>query len=248
MARETPSVVTVMCPDCEEETLHSVLKGTAGGKGGALTLDATVQCEQCSRVHHVVVREEAPLEVPVVVSSGDKSTRTKLTLPGDEEVALGEAFIVDGVNCKLTGIESKDLRWVEAAALKDVKTLWVKAFDEIMVKFAINMDHKTITKAMPCPPEQEFTVGAELLFGRLRVTIHAIKTEERLLKRGTAEAAEIVRVFGRPTPLGTSVHRPDKKAREQLRNKEEKQAEKRAKRIGRPSPRPRRGEDEDFEE
>lgn len=245
MARETPSAVTAMCPDCEEETLHSVLKGTAGGKGGAMTLDATVQCEQCSRVHHVVLREPAPLEVPVVISSGDKSTRTKLTLPSEDDVAIGEAFIVDGINCKLTGIEAKDMRWVEAAALKDVKTLWVKAFDEVMVKFAINMDHKTITKAMPCEPEQEFTVGEELLFGRLRVTIHAIKTEERLLKRGTAEAAEIVRVFGRPTPLGTSVHRPDKKAREQLRNKEEKQAEKRAKRITtRPARSPRYEADE----
>jgi uncharacterized Zn finger protein len=91
------------------------------------------------------------------------------------------------------------------------------------VGFAINLDHKTITKSIPAEPEREFTVGEEHLFGRLRVTVHAIKTKERLLKRGTATAAEIVRVFAKPTPLGTSGGaRPDKRTREQLREKDER--------------------------
>jgi uncharacterized Zn finger protein len=224
MPAEPPSAITVACPDCAEETLHTVLKGTMGTRGEHVTLDATVQCTQCNRVHHSVTRQAKDVEVPVVVSHGNQSRRTRIPLPGDEDVSVGEAFIVDGVNCKVTGIESKDTRWVDDAHVKDVLTLWVKEFEEIPVGFAINLDHKTITKTLPSPPEREFTVGEEFVFGRLRVTVHAIKTEERLLKRGTAEAGEIVRVFASPTPLGVANPRPDKKSREQMRLKEERRA------------------------
>ena len=224
MPEEAPSAVTVQCPDCAEDTLHAVLRGTMGTRGENVTLDATVQCTECSRVHHVVVRQAKDVDVPVVVSHGNQSRRTKLAVPGDEEVSVGEAFIVEGINCKVTGIEAKDMRWVDAAEVKDIQTLWVKEFEEIPVGFAINLDHKTITKTLPSTPETEFTVGQEFVFGRLRVTVHAIKTEERLLKRGTAEAGEIVRVFASPTPLGVANPRPDKKSREQMRLKEERRA------------------------
>ena len=218
--QEPPSAITAPCPDCGEETLHTVLHGRTS-RGAAFTLDATVQCSECERVHHVVVKQPAPVEVPVVVSHGNESRKTRLALPPDDEVSVGEAFIVDGVNCRLTGIHTKDQRWVDDAALSEVQTLWVKEFEEVVVGFAINMGHKTITKSIPAQPEQEFSVGEEHLFGRLRVTVHAIKTQERLLKRGSAEAQEIVRVFARPTPLGGQ-HRPHKAAREQLRQREER--------------------------
>ena len=222
MPEEAPSAVTVACPECGAETLHTVLRGTLGTRGERMTLDATVQCTECGRVHHVLVKQAKDVEVPVVVSMGETSRRAKVSLPGDEDVSVGEAVIVDGVNCKVTGIEDKTLRRVDDAAVKDVMTLWVKEFEELPVGFAINLDHKTITKVLPSPPEREFTVGEEFVFGRLRVTIHAIKTEERLLKRGSAEAGEIVRIFAAPTPLGSKAHRPDKKSREQARVHEER--------------------------
>lgn len=227
MPEDAPGAVTVACPECGEETLHAVLRGKMGTRGEEATLDATVECTQCGRVHHALVKQAKEVEVPVVVSHGGQSRRTRVSLPGDEELSLGEALIVEGRNCKLTGIESKEGRRVDDAAVKDVMTLWVKEFEEIAVGFAINLGHKTITKILPSPPEREFTVGEEHVFGRLRVTVHAIKTEERLIKRGSAEAGEIVRVFAQPTPLGTKAHRPDKKSREQLREREERQARRR---------------------
>ena len=219
-ATEAPGAITVLCPDCEEETLHDVLRGRMSQGGATTTLDATVKCTECGRTHHVIVKEAAPVEVAVVVSEGNQSVRTKITLPGDEELSIGEGLIVDGESCKLTGIEDKTGRRVDDASVKDVRTLWVKKMEEIPVKFAINLDHKTITKAIPSTPEDEFSVGGEYVFGRLRVTIHAIKTEERLLKRGSATADEIIRIFARPTPLGDRTHRPDKKSREQMRARE----------------------------
>lgn len=226
---EPPGAVTAVCPDCEIDTLHSVLHGKVGTRGETTTLDATVQCTDCQRTHHVILREAKDIEVAAVVSTTAGASRTtKVALPGDGEVRVGEIYIVDGINSLLTGIESKELRRVEDAELKEVKTLWFKEFEEVPVGFAINLDHKTITKTIPAKPEDEFSIGEEHLFGRLRVTIHAIKTKEKLVKRGSAVAGEIVRVFARPTPLGTSGEpRPDKRTRENLRAKEQTKPDRR---------------------
>ena len=219
-AEEAPSAVTVMCPDCGEATFHTVLRGRQSRGGAWTTLDATVQCTECERVHHVVVKEPAPIDVIAVISRGQESRRTKVSLGADDELEIGEALIIDGMNCKLTGIESKDGKRVDAAAVKDVATLWTKEFEELAIKFAINMGHKTISKVVAARPEEQFTIGEEHLFGRLRVTIHAIKTEERMMKRGTADAGEIIRIFASPTTLARKEHRPDKRTREALREKE----------------------------
>ena len=224
-AREPPSTINAACPTCGDLTLHAVLRGTLRTRGEVVTLDATVKCEECGTTHHVVQREAKDVEVPVVISAGDRSRRTKVAVPGDAELGVGEALIVDGLNCIVTGIEAKDMRRVDDAHVKDVMTLWMKEFEEIPVGFAINLDHKTITKVLPAKPDREFSVGEEFLFGRLRVTVHAIKTEERLINRGSAEAGEIRRVFAKPTNLGSFTPRPDKHTREQLRAKEERRQE-----------------------
>lgn len=224
-AEEAPSAVTAPCPDCGEETFHTVLRGRQSRGGTVITLDATVQCGECQRVHHIVQKEAAPIPIPAVISKGNQSHRTTAMIPGDSDIELGEIIIVDGHDCKLTGIEDKTGRRVEAALASEVMTLWFKEFEALSVKWAINLGHKTITKVVEATPDEEFTVGEERLFGRLRVTVHAIKTEERLLKRGSAEAGEIIRVFAQPTPLGDRTHRPDKRSREQAREKEERRRE-----------------------
>lgn len=224
MAREEPpSAVTTACPQCGEETLHTVLHGRASRPGGGFTFEGTVECVECSTVHHAVVREPAPTEVHVVVSHGGQSRSTRIAVDSEDEVSVDEAFIVDGTSCKLTGIQTKDERWVESAPVAQVKTLWMKQFEELAVGFAINLGHKTITKTLAAKPEHEFTIGEEHLFGRLRVTVHAIKTKERMLKRGSAAAEDIVRIFAKPTPLGGEKPRPDKRAREEMRQREGRQ-------------------------
>lgn len=215
--RHVPSAVTTRCPSCGKETLHTVLRGRTSGP----KLDATVQCTECESTHHAIVRQSRDVDVPVVMSAGSKSIRTRVTLPDDEAIRLEESFIVDGVDARLTGIESKDGKRVEAALVREVLTLWMKRFDEIDVGFAINLDKKTITKSLKVEPTREFTVGEEHVFGRLRVTVHAIKTDERLLKRGSAPAGEIRRIFARPTPLARPEPRPDKRTREQMRAKDD---------------------------
>lgn len=197
-ASPLPQAVTAACPDCGDETPHRVLHGRMGTRGG-LTLDATVQCDECGRVHHVVLREAPDVEFPVVVSTGPTSARTKLVLPGDEVVRVGDELIVDDRAVQVTGIERKDGLRRDRAVVSDVGTLWARDFESLRIRVGINLRGRTIVKEIQAHPEREFTLGQELMFGRLRVTVHAVKTKERMLRRGSAPAREIVKVFAKPT-------------------------------------------------
>lgn len=193
-------------------------------RGMTITIDATVKCTTCDHTHHALVKEARDVEVPVVISQGGKSTRSRVSIPATEPIKTGDTLIVDEIDCRVSGIESKDGKRVEAALGNEVLTLWTKRFDMIDVGFAINLDKKTITKSMNVEPTRTFSVGEEFVFGRLRVTVHAIKTLEKLQNRGSVDAGDIVRVFAKPTPLARQAHRPDKRTREQLRDKEERKA------------------------
>lgn len=216
---EAPAAIYVECPDCGEETLHTVLKGKVG-KTGDYTLDAKVTCTECGRTHHVVIREAKDVELPIVVSAGNASQRHKIPLPADEEIVVGDLLIVDGRNVMITGIELAGSRRPLRAIAKQAITLWAKDYESVVVKFAINLGHKTISKAVPAKPEDLFHVGDEHTFGRLRVTVHSIKLHEKLIRRGSAEASQIARVFAKPTRPDKKPHRPQKDVRDRARELE----------------------------
>ncbi|MDR1690908.1 MAG: hypothetical protein LBR42_03560, partial [Candidatus Methanoplasma sp.] len=78
-----------------------------------------------------------------------------------------------------------------------IKALWVKQFDVLSVKVSVNDGHKTYSVRTDADPDDEFTIGMILSFEDFDALIHAIKTKERLLKKGTAEAREITRIYGK---------------------------------------------------
>ncbi len=210
-----PQVVMAPCPDCGDDTPHAILHGTLGTKGG-YTLDATAQCEECDRVHHVLLREPAPVQVNVVVSWRADSTKTSAWFAPTDSIRVGDEFVMNERRVQVTGIELPSGKRVPSAQIADLRTVWAKDFETVKVPFAINLKRRTVAKHQDVDPEEEYTVGQEVVFGRLRVTIHAIKTDDGVLTRGTTKAREISRVFAKPTPLGKS-YRPPPEIRARMR-------------------------------
>ena len=197
-ATDLPQAVEARCPGCGDTTLHAVLHGRMGRKG-TLTLDATVKCDECGRVHHVLLREAPEVEVPVVVSKGADSRRERVILSGDDLVAAGDELIVDGRTVLATGLERRDGRRATELLASEIGTLWAKDFESVRVRVAINLRKKTVAKEIHANPDRDFAIGQELVFGRLRVTVHAIKRRGRMLRRGAVPARDVVRVFAKPT-------------------------------------------------
>lgn len=220
MARgDAPEAAVVLCPDCGEEQVHDVLAASGSGDGAQ---HATVTCRECGRTHRTVLEPMTYLEVPVIISRGDASERHLVPLPGDEVLTIEDELVAAGQQVQVRGIDRVDGKRVRTAAVKDIATLWAIHFEEILVKVAVNMGKKTISKSVPVAPRDTFTVGDEFDLDRLRIYIHAIRTPTGTLHRGTAEAKDITRLFGRPVKL-------DPLARKERREE-----------LGLPAPRPRR--------
>jgi uncharacterized Zn finger protein len=192
-AAEVPEAAVLPCPDCGEEQVHDVLSASAG--------EATVRCRECGRVHKAALKPAKRVDLPIIISRGQASERASVTLLEDEPVAVEDEFVAAGQQVQVRAIDRLDGKRVASAVARDVATLWAIHFEEIMVKVAVNMGKKTISKSVPVGPRDTFTVGDEFDLDRLRIYIHAIKTPTGTLYRGTAEAKDITRIFARPVRL-----------------------------------------------
>lgn len=217
-----PAAIPLECPACGEETDHAVLKGTVGLRGD-YTLDAVVRCETCGTVRHIVHREAGERELPVILSSGAQSRRTKLLAGDDEELAAGDEVVIDGVRSVITAVETREGRRPPALPVPEIATIWAKEFEQVKIGFTINLGKKTIAKELVLEPEDRLEIGEQRVFGNLRVTIHGIKITDRMLRRGGAEAGQITRVFAKPTKDTTEGSRPRRTAPAHVIRKAKKQ-------------------------
>ena len=188
-----PSSVMVECPICKEETLHEVLSGRVGGKAETV-LDSTVKCRQCGHVHHLTLKVEKPIEVPVIVSWLKDSKRTSIVLGPDEVVCVDDEIMCGDLPVMITSIEKGGAR-VRRAKARGIVTIWAKRFDRIHVHFSINNAGKTFAEIVEAVPDEEFFIGDILTVGRRDVVIHSIKLKNHSIKMGSALARDIVRVY-----------------------------------------------------
>lgn len=196
-----PSALYVLCPTEGEETLHQVLRGQMGTRGG-LTLNAVVRCRTCGTTHQVTLREAGDREVAFVVSREGASHRTRVPLPEDDVLKVGDELLVEGREVIVTALELPDGRRRPQAAVAEVATVWAKDHEAVILRTSVHLGKKTVAKERRVAPEQIVTVGDRVVFGRLRCRVVAIKTHDRRLKhRGdTAIADDIVRVYAEPEP------------------------------------------------
>jgi len=190
----TPASISVECPICKEETLHEVLSGKMGGKAQAV-MDSTVRCRQCGQVHHIVVKCEKPVEIPVIISWLTQSKKSSISLGPGEVVCVEDEIMCGDEPVLVTAIESKGARPRKAKA-RDIETIWGKRFEKVRVMFSISQAGKSFSEHVLAVPDAEFFVGDMITFGKREVVIHTIKTKGRVLRKGGAPAREIVRVYG----------------------------------------------------
>ncbi|MDH3364663.1 MAG: HVO_0476 family zinc finger protein [Thermoplasmata archaeon] len=190
----TPTSIIVECPICKDETLHQVLSGKLAGKN-ANVLDSTVKCRSCGRVHHVVLKGEKPISVPVVVSWLKESKRESIILGPDEVLSVNDEVMCADLPVLVTSIESKAGARADVCKVRDISTIWAKRFDKVKILFSINHHGKTYPEQMIVSPDEEFFVGDMLRVGNRDVVIHAIKIQGKSVRKGGAAARDVVRIY-----------------------------------------------------
>ena len=192
--RPLPDTLYYECPECDDYTEHQVLKGRMGRS----SIEGTFRCNECGRVTSETVKIPELLEVPVLFSDGDVTETSKTTIESNEIVAENDEFFMDdGRRVCVTHLDTVSGVTSKKALATDIKRLWVKQFDVLSVKVSVNDDRRTYSLRVEAEPDDEFVVGTQLEFEDFNCLIHAIKTRNGLVKRGVAEARDVVRIYGK---------------------------------------------------
>ena len=84
---------------------------------------------------------------------------------------------------------------MEAANIKEVQTLWTINYDMAKIKVSINRNDITRSLELEVDLDEVFEVDSEIEIDGVMVTIHSIKLHDKRIRRGTAIARDIVRVY-----------------------------------------------------
>lgn len=200
--KEMPEFIYYECPDCDDVTEHTILKGRMG-KGN---ITGTFRCEDCGRIFSDTVRIPKQFEVPVLFSDGEFTEKTVTMLEDDEIIAIGDEFYLDdGRRVCVTFMDVESGAKVRKVRATKIKKLWVKQFDVLSVKISVNDNRRTIPLRIDAEPDDEFIVGSILSFENFNAMIHAIKTKTGLVRKGSAESREIRRIYAKIRPKEYSV-------------------------------------------
>jgi uncharacterized Zn finger protein len=192
--REMPECLYIKCPDCDDLTEHDILKGRMGNDN----ITGTFRCTECGRVFSDTVRIPEIIRVKVLFSDGSVTGTTETELESNEILAVGDEFYLeDGRRVCITQVEAADGKKGKKFQADKIKALWVKQFDLLSVKVSVNDGQKTYSVRTEAEPDDEFTTGMILAFNDFDALVHAIKTKDRLIKNGSAEAREITRIYGK---------------------------------------------------
>jgi uncharacterized Zn finger protein len=138
-------------------------------------------------------------EVSVVISDGAVSETGVLELEPVDEIRIGDEFDYGEFPVKVTAIELGDgtSRRVEKAKVDDIGTIWLKRYDKVKIKVSVNRGRATSTEEIFVAPDDIFGIGDVLFIKGNEVVIHAIKIDKKKLRKGSAEAREITRIYGK---------------------------------------------------
>lgn len=198
------------CPSCSpgEETVHEVLK-----PGGHVT----VRCTECGHVHKENVETPDEVTVDVVVSQDGDSYKTTLEAVAEEELAVGDEFVVETEEAiqqvRITSIEVGPEQRRDSAQMDEVETVWSRVVDNVSVNVTLHpkdgdgRHNETRSLRAHLPGDYEFTVGNTYEFGSDEFVCESIQIRDEMADAyrrekfdhhgDTAFAKDIKRVYGR---------------------------------------------------
>lgn len=200
---QTPNALSLYCENCGEYTLHRVIKGKIKDRNGR-TLEVVARCTVCDSTYTGIIKAPPSRKVPLVISDWENSHRTKIDLPEDEVIRVGDELLTDEDTILVTAIELRGKR-VQSARVSNIETIWAKLFNSVLVPVSVNRGARTVADTIEAVPEEEFYIGDTIQVKNKNCVIHQIMDSNgRMLRKGGIMAKNIKRVYARVIRTHTS--------------------------------------------
>ncbi|KCZ71226.1 putative Zn-finger protein [Candidatus Methanoperedens nitroreducens] len=148
--------------------------------------------------------EPRTVQVRIIVSKGEESVRRRALLSGiiktDDELIVDDEVTGEVNLVRVTSIEVRDKR-MDSAAAEDIKTIWARAIDEVIVKIAVSHRELTESIEMRVAGDREFVIGEKIQVNNRELRIKRIKIRDGGFKsrKGIAvKAKDIKRIYADP--------------------------------------------------
>ncbi len=184
--------IETLCPSCSPDApvSHTILKDAH---------EVLVKCEECGAVHKEKINRNVP--VRVIVSRGEKSIHMSALLSGiinrGDELVVDDENTGEAYNVQVISIEVGDKR-KDSSRAEDIKTVWARAIDFVVVKIAISHRETTESIEMRVPGDREFIIGEKIdVDGRgLKIIRLKIRDDGFKSRKGiSVKASDIKRIY-----------------------------------------------------
>jgi uncharacterized Zn finger protein len=209
----------IFCDSCRRETAHRVLR-VLPGRAGSGAVRGIARCKECQLTHPFESKPEATVDVRVVVSEFERSTRSMVPFPRHRRLLVGSGLPSMEPSLRVRRIDLKDGRRATEARSEEIATLWVTREGPPSVKVSIVTGRLTRTTRLPYTPGTRFEVGGPVVVENRPLWIAAVRARGHTWRmRGDVFAAEEVeRVYVRRTEMPPAGNRDWSSERETPRD------------------------------
>jgi len=191
----------MQCPICGS-TSFRVLKSRTDESRTRKVKHLVLECDECGTVFRDRLVIENPEKHRVIISEHGESYRDYVELYPDEELSTGDAITVGGKLVEITSLELKSGKRVDKSTASEVETVWAASLEApARVGVSVDLHGRVYSRKVEVDRDFVFRVGDVMKLGEHVFRIRAIKTSEGMIRRGSAEAHSVKRVYGRPVNL-----------------------------------------------
>lgn len=181
------------CPVCNSES-HEILKTK-----GKNTKEILIKCNECGNTFRETIKIPKMVDCRIIISQFSQSEKKQIKLYPDEILQAGEVLVVDGDEVEITSLENNRGGRVSKSQVSELETIWATSLaGPARVGVSIDYGGRVLSKKVEVERDFQFTVGDVVKMGRAVFRIKSMKTITSKIRKGSALAEQIKRVYGRP--------------------------------------------------
>jgi uncharacterized Zn finger protein len=192
----------IFCDSCRRETAHRILRVVPGGTGSG-TVRGVARCKECRLTHPFESAPEATVDVRVVVSEHDRSTRSVVAFPRHRRLLVGSGLPAQDPTFKIRRIDLHSGHRASDARTEEIATLWVTRDPVPSVKVSIVIGRLTRTTRLPYAPGTRYEVGTSVVVENRPLWIAAVRARGHTwrIPGDVFPAEEVERLYVRRTEM-----------------------------------------------
>jgi uncharacterized Zn finger protein len=192
----------IFCDSCRRATAHRILRVVPGGAGSG-TVRGVARCKECRLTHPFESAPEATVDVRVVVSEHDRSSRSVVSFPRHRRVLVGSGLPSQDPTLRIRRIDLHSGQRATDARTEEIATLWLTREAPPSVKVSIVIGRLTRTTRLPYTAGTRYEVGTSVVVENRPLWISAVRARGHTWRvpGDVFPAEEVERLYVRRTEM-----------------------------------------------